>query len=32
MEAMVLDEIEFLSAGKVDQIVARLNEYRLNRA
>jgi hypothetical protein len=29
---MALGEIKFLSAGEIDQIVARLNDYSLNRA
>jgi HCOMODA/2-hydroxy-3-carboxy-muconic semialdehyde decarboxylase len=32
MQAMALGEIKFLSAGETDQIVARLNDYTLNRA
>jgi len=32
MQAMALGEIKFLSAGEIDQIVARLNDYTLNRA
>jgi HCOMODA/2-hydroxy-3-carboxy-muconic semialdehyde decarboxylase len=32
MQAMPLGEIKFLSPGEIDQIVARLNEYSLNRA
>ena len=29
---MALGEIKFLSAREIDQIVARLNDYTLNRA
>ena len=32
MQAMALGEIKFLSAGEIDQIVRRLNDYTLNRA
>jgi HCOMODA/2-hydroxy-3-carboxy-muconic semialdehyde decarboxylase len=32
MQAMALGEIKFLSPGEIDQIVARLNDYSLNRA
>jgi len=32
MQAMPLGEIKFLSAGEIDQIVGRLNDYTLNRA
>jgi len=32
MQAMALGEIKFLSAGEIDQIVGRLNDYTLNRA
>ena len=32
MQAMPLGEIIFLSPGEIDQIVARLNDYSLNRA
>jgi HCOMODA/2-hydroxy-3-carboxy-muconic semialdehyde decarboxylase len=32
MQAMALGEIKYLSAGEIDKIVARLNEYTLNRA
>jgi ribulose-5-phosphate 4-epimerase/fuculose-1-phosphate aldolase len=32
MQAMALGDIKFLSAGEIDQIVARLNDYTLNRA
>jgi hypothetical protein len=32
MQAMALGEIKFLSAGEIEQIVALLNEYTLNRA
>jgi HCOMODA/2-hydroxy-3-carboxy-muconic semialdehyde decarboxylase len=32
MQAMALGEIEFLSAGEIEQIVGRLNDYTLNRA
>jgi HCOMODA/2-hydroxy-3-carboxy-muconic semialdehyde decarboxylase len=32
MQAMALGEIKFLSAGEIKQIVARLNDYTLNRA
>ena len=32
MQAMALGEIKFLSPGEIDQIVARLNDYTLNRA
>jgi ribulose-5-phosphate 4-epimerase/fuculose-1-phosphate aldolase len=32
MQAMPLGEIKFLSPGEIDQIVARLNDYSLNRA
>ena len=29
---MTLGEIKFLSTGEIDKIVARLNDYSLNRA
>jgi hypothetical protein len=32
MQAMALGEIKFLSAGEIEMIVARLNDYSLNRA
>jgi HCOMODA/2-hydroxy-3-carboxy-muconic semialdehyde decarboxylase len=32
MQAMALGEIKFLSRGEIDMIVARLNDYSLNRA
>jgi ribulose-5-phosphate 4-epimerase/fuculose-1-phosphate aldolase len=32
MQAMAMGNIKFLSAGEVDQIVARVNDYTLNRA
>ena len=32
MQAMAMGEIKFLSAGEVDQIVSRVNDYTLNRA
>ena len=32
MQAMALGEIKFLSTGEIDKIVARLNDYSLNRA
>jgi ribulose-5-phosphate 4-epimerase/fuculose-1-phosphate aldolase len=32
MQATALGEIKFLSAGEIDKIVARLNDYTLNRA
>src|SRR5262252_5222555 len=32
MQAMPLGEIKFLSPGEIEQIVARLNDYSLNRA
>jgi HCOMODA/2-hydroxy-3-carboxy-muconic semialdehyde decarboxylase len=32
MQAMALGEIKFLSAGEIEQIMARLNDYTLNRA
>jgi HCOMODA/2-hydroxy-3-carboxy-muconic semialdehyde decarboxylase len=32
MQAMAMGEIKFLSAGEVDKIVARVNDYTLNRA
>jgi len=32
MQAMALGEIKFLSAGEIDKIVERLNDYSLNRA
>jgi ribulose-5-phosphate 4-epimerase/fuculose-1-phosphate aldolase len=32
MQAMALGEIKFLSAGEIDKIVGRLNDYTLNRA
>jgi HCOMODA/2-hydroxy-3-carboxy-muconic semialdehyde decarboxylase len=32
MQAMALGEIKFLSAGEIDKIVERLNDYTLNRA
>jgi ribulose-5-phosphate 4-epimerase/fuculose-1-phosphate aldolase len=32
MQAMQMGEIKFLSAGEVDQIVSRVNDYTLNRA
>ena len=32
MQAMALGDIKFLSPGEIDQIVARLNDYTLNRA
>ena len=32
MQAMAMGKIKFLSAGEVDQIVSRVNDYTLNRA
>jgi hypothetical protein len=32
MQSMTMGEIKFLTAGEVDQIVARVNDYTLNRA
>jgi hypothetical protein len=32
MQAMALGEIKFLSPGEIEQIVARLNDYTLDRA
>jgi HCOMODA/2-hydroxy-3-carboxy-muconic semialdehyde decarboxylase len=32
MQAMAMGEIKFLSRGEVDKIVARVNDYTLNRA
>src|SRR5271163_1991238 len=32
MQAMAMGEIKFLTSGEVDQIVARVNDYTLNRA
>jgi hypothetical protein len=32
MQAMQMGEIKFLTRGEVDQIVARVNDYTLNRA
>ena len=32
MQAMPMGEIKFLSAGEVDMIIARVNDYTLNRA
>ena len=32
MQAMAMGEIKFLSPGEVDKIVARVNDYTLNRA
>jgi hypothetical protein len=29
---MAMGEINFLSAGEIDQIVSRVNDYTLNRA
>jgi HCOMODA/2-hydroxy-3-carboxy-muconic semialdehyde decarboxylase len=32
MQAIALGEIKFLTAGEIEMIVARLNDYSLNRA
>ena len=32
MQAMAMGDIKFLSAGEIDKIVERLNDYTLNRA